>query len=255
MKSCILTAILLPSGLLAQAAPAFEVAWIKPSTPQTRTLGIYTFPGGRITGENRTLQDLMEEAFNVQAFQISGGANWVREDRYDFEAKPPASSNASKLNPRISKLPPNEEQRQMLQALLVDRFQLKYHREIKEGPVYLLVKGNNTRTLQDSKDKEEFPWVGSPHNGMIRGDGMAGTNISMPLLATRLSRYLGRPVLDQTGLDGSFDFRFDYVSGDPRPDVISSIITSVQGIGLRLQAAKGPVETIVIDQAAKPSAN
>ena len=121
--------------------PAFEVASVKPSSPLTRTLVIYTFSGGRITGENRTLQNLIEEAFNVQAFQISGGAKWVREDRYDFEAKPPASSKASKLNPPYPKAPPNEEQRQMLQALLTDRFRLKYRRETKEGPVYVLVKG------------------------------------------------------------------------------------------------------------------
>ena len=79
----------------------------------------------------------------------------------------------------------------------------------------------------------------------------------MRLLAIRLSPYLGRPVLDQTGLEGSFDFKFEYPlpSDDQRPDVVASIITSIQGIGLKLQAAKGPVETIVIDQAEKPSAN
>ena len=79
----------------------------------------------------------------------------------------------------------------------------------------------------------------------------------MRLLAIRLSPYLGRPVLDQTGLEGSFDFKSEYPlpSDDQRPDVVASIITSIQGIGLKLQAAKGPVETIVIDQAEKPSAN
>ena len=253
MNRPVMIAVVLPLGLFAQA---LEVASIKPSTPQTRTLGIYTFPGGRITGENRTLRDLMEEAFSVQTFQISGGASWTREDRFDFEAKPPASSPASKLNPRMSKLPPNEEQRQMLRALLVDRFGLKYHRETKEGPVYVLTKGNKLK-LQESKDKDEFPWVGSNRGGAVFGDGIAGINISMPLLAVRLSRYMGRPVLDQTGLEGSFDFKFEYPlpSDDQRPDVVASIITSIQGIGLKLQAAKGPVETIVIDEAEKPSAN
>ena len=146
----------------------------------------------------------------------------------------------------------------MLQALLADRFQLKYHREIKEGPVYVLLKGNNKLQLQDPKNKDDFPWVGNSNGGgAIFGNGIAGMNISMPLLATRLSRYMGRPVLDQTGLEGSFDFKFEYPlpSDDQRPDVITSIITSIQGIGLKLQAAKGPVETIVIDQAEKPSAN
>jgi len=110
----------------------------------------------------------------------------------------------------------------MLQALSVERFQLKYHRETQEGPVYLLVKGNNKLKLQEPKNKDDFPWVGdAAGRGAIFGDGIAGLNISMPLLATRLSRYLGRPVLDQTRLDGSFDFKFEYSSGDQHPDVIA----------------------------------
>ena len=252
-------AVLFPAGLFAQApgAPAFEVASVKPSNSPTRVFGIFTYPGGRVAGQNRTLQDLMEEAFSVLPFQIVGGANWVREEPYDFEAKPPASSPASRANPPYPKAPPSEEQRQMLQALLADRFHLEYHRETKEGPVYLLVKGNNKLKLQGSKNKDDFPWVGGNRGAAIYGDGVAGINVSMRLLAIRLSPYLGRPVLDQTGLEGSFDFKFEYPlpSDDQHPDVISSIITSIQGIGLKLQTAKGPVETIVIDHAEKPSAN
>ena len=79
----------------------------------------------------------------------------------------------------------------------------------------------------------------------------------MPQLAARLSRHLQRPVLDETGLIGSFDFKFDYSHDDPKSeeDFIASIVASVQGIGLRLKSDKGPVETIVIDHVEKPSAN
>jgi uncharacterized protein (TIGR03435 family) len=143
----------------------------------------------------------------------------------------------------------------MLQTLLADRFKLKFHRETKEGPVYLLVKGNKELKLQDAKNKDDYPWAGSIAGGGIAGDGLAGINISMPLLATRLSWYLRRPVLDRTGLTGSYDFKFEYASDDPRAERIASIFASVQGIGLKLEAAKGPVETVVIDYAEKPSAN
>jgi uncharacterized protein (TIGR03435 family) len=143
----------------------------------------------------------------------------------------------------------------MLQTLLADRFQLKFHRETKERPIYLLAKRNKAVKLQDAKDKNEYPWAGSVGGGAISGDGLAGTNISMAQLAKRLSQSLGHLVLDQTGLTGSFDFRFEYHSDDPHPDQISSIITSVQGIGLKLESSKGPVETIVIDRAEKPSEN
>jgi uncharacterized protein (TIGR03435 family) len=243
------------SGQPAPDSPAFEVATVKPSSPKTRNIGLSTFPGGRVTAENCSLQHLMEEAFGVQSFQISGGANWVRESWYDIDARPPASSKSSKSSPNNPKLPPNDEQRQMLQALLIDRFHLKYHRETREGPVYLLVKGKKEPKLQNAKNKDDYPWAGSAAGGAPFAYGIAGTNISMAQLATRLSRPLGRPVLDKTGLEGSFDFRSEYVSDDADPDPIASILTSIQALGLKLESSKGPVETIVIDHAEKPSAN
>jgi uncharacterized protein (TIGR03435 family) len=84
---------------------------------------------------------------------------------------------------------------------------------------------------------------------------MAGINASMQLLAERLMRYLGRPVMDQTGIKGSFDFKYEYVSDDPHPDVVSTILTSVEAVGLKLEASNGQVERIVIDHAEKPSPN
>jgi uncharacterized protein (TIGR03435 family) len=143
----------------------------------------------------------------------------------------------------------------MLQTLLIDRFQLKFHRETKEGPVYLLVRGKKELKLQNAKNRDDFPWAGSAAGGAPFAQGIAGTNISMAQLATRLSRPLGRPVLDQTGIEGPYDFKSDYASDDPDSDVISSILTSVQALGLKLESSKGPVETIVIDHAEKPSGN
>jgi uncharacterized protein (TIGR03435 family) len=250
-------ALLAPAGLLAQgtAQPAFEVASVKPASPQARMIGILTYPGGRITVSLYTLEMLIEEAFDIQSFQVAGGPRWIHDDRYEIDARAPASSKSSKANPPYPKAPPNEEQRLMLQSLLADRFQLKYHRETKEGPVYLLVRGNKALKLQDAKDQNDYPWVGSPEGGGLSANGMAGVNATMPLLAARLSPYLKHPVLDQTSLKGSFDFKFQYSSDDPHPDLISSILASVQALGLKLEAAKGPVETIVIDHAEKPSEN
>ncbi len=87
------------------------------------------------------------------------------------------------------------------------------------------------------------------------GDGLAGINESMDDLAKRLSPYLGRPVLNRTGISGSFDFRSEYSSEDARPDVITMILVSVQDIGLKLETSKGPVDGIVLDHVDKPSAN
>lgn len=247
-----------PAELLAQpaaAVPAFEVASVKPASPQDRVIALSTYPGGRITASLYTLEMLIEEAFDVQKFQVSGGPHWIQVDRFDIEAKPPASSPSSKANPPYPKAPPNAEQRQMLAALLADRFQLRFHRETREGPVYLLVRGSQALKLQKAEDSNAFPWAGRVGGGDASENGLAGANISMPQLAMRLSGFLRRQVLDRTSLDGSFDFKVELASGDPAPDVLSSIFASVQAIGLKLEASKGPVETIVIDHAEKPLEN
>ena len=143
----------------------------------------------------------------------------------------------------------------MLQSLLADRFQLTCRKDTREGPVFLLVRGKGPLKMEDSKDKNEYPWSGGLRGGMITGDGLAGINESMPDLAWRLSRYLERPVLDQTGISGSFDFRVEYSSEGERPDVTSMILATVQELGLKLEPSKGPVDTIVIQHVEKPSAN
>jgi len=70
-----------------------------------------------------------------------------------------------------------------------------------------------------------------------------------------LSRYMGRPVLDRTGLSGSFDFATTYSVDGQRPDVISMILTCLNDIGLELEPSKGQIERIVIEQAHRPTAN
>jgi uncharacterized protein (TIGR03435 family) len=238
------------------AHPAFEVTSVKPSNLKLGgAIGIFTYPGGKVMGGFCTFDMLMMYAFDMQPFQISGGPDWVHSERYDIVGLPPASSKSSTADPPSPKSPLNEEQRQMLQALLIDRFQLKFHRENRIGPVYLLVKSGAKLKLRPAKDKDDYPWAGSNGGGAISGDGIAGKNISMPLLATRLSRYLDHPVLDQTGLKGSFDFEYVYTSDDSNEDLVTSILTSVQGIGLKLKPAKGPVETVVIDHVESPSVN
>lgn len=235
-------------------APAFEVASIKPWQQRLEIGGIHVYPGGRIEFRGCTVHYLIESAFNLQDFQVSGGAAWIQNDRYDIDAKPPASSKSSQYMPPYQKAPMLEEQRQMLQSLLAERFQFKYHRETREGPVYLLVKGNKPLKMTDSKDKGEFPWAGF-RGGPRFPAGIVGINESMEDLASRLAVPLGRLVLDRTGITGSFDFRAEYAPDDLRPDIVGIILTSVQDLGLKLEPSRGPVETIMIDHIEKPSAN
>jgi uncharacterized protein (TIGR03435 family) len=236
------------SGASGQA-PAFDVASVKPAALETKTgAGLFTYPGGRIVASRCALDYLIQQAFDVQPFQVTGGPGWIHNDRFDIEAKPPASSKSAKSNPSNFKLPPNDEQRQMMQMLLADRFHLKFHRESRQGTVYILAKGSKPLRLQEPKNKDEYPWAGI-------GPGLVGTNISMTQFAKRLATESGYPVLDQTGLTGSFDFRFENHTDDPHPDPIFALITSLQGLGLKLESSKGLVEIIAIDSVEKPSGN
>ena len=247
-------------GIAQEAAtePTFEVATVKPADLMAQDrlgIGLFTYPGGRIVANKCPLDYLIEQAFDLQRFQISGAPSWAHGERFNIEARPPASSKSSQSNPNNPKLPPNAEQRQMLQALLVDRFHLKYAIESKEGPVYLLVKTNRELKLTDTKDKNEYPWAGSIGGGAISGDGLRGINITMTQLAERLSPYMGRRVSDQTGLTGAYDFKFEYHGDDSTNDLISTILTSVQALGLKLETGKGPVKTLLIQSVDKPSAD
>lgn len=244
-----------PAAEIATQLPAFEVATIKPVDPNARGMaGFYSKSGGRVYVGYANVQMLIREAFDVNDYQVSGLPDWDAKDRYNVEAVPPdtAASRMIKASSFIAN--PSDEQRKMLQSLLVDRFGLKFHREIKEGSVFLLVKESGKLQMQDSKNKDKDTRFAVMDKGGVYDGEAFGTNISMPYLAKRLSGYLHRPVLDQTGLKGTYDFHVDpYDSANT--DFISSVIESLKRIGLKLKAGKGPVETIVIDSVTRPTAN
>jgi len=236
--------------------PAFEVATVRPINPSAGgVVGFISQPGGRVHVGFATVKMLMYYAFNVQEFQIAGGPAWVGTERYDVEAVPPDSAAS-----RTAKAPPigatpSDEQRKMLLNLLVDRFGLKFHRETREGPVFLLVRGNGKLQIDGAKDKDADPRGAV----MTKGGGIAdgetiGTNVSMAFWARQLSTSLHRPVLDQTGLTGTYDFHL--APFDPtNDDYTLSVFESTKRLGLELKPGKGPVETIVIDDVMKPAEN
>ncbi len=249
--------IVAPAGTVAEELPSFEVATIKPTKQENyKMIGLYVYPGGRIFAGQSTLKMLIHYAFNVQDFQIEGGPHWADDDLYEISALPPESSESRKSKPRYINDLPSEEQRRMLQSLLIERFGLKFHRTTREGDVYFLIRSNKPLRLQEAKHKEYFSSlaIGGSGNG-----GMSGQTVSMPFIAMRLSRYLEHPVLDQTGLTGLFDFKLDPPSEDSREeshnDFIDGIFESVTRLGLQLKEGKGPTEIIVIDDANRPTAN
>ena len=144
----------------------------------------------------------------------------------------------------------------MLLALLIERFGLRFHREMRQGLVYVLERSGKRLLLKTPLDPTLPSWAGAPQGGALGwGTGLKGLNITMTELAVRISGWVERPVMDQTGLKGAFDFEYKTGDDDPSAEALATIITSLDPLGLRLKAAKGPVETVVIDKVEMPAAN
>jgi bla regulator protein blaR1 len=233
----------------------FDVASVKPSSPSsTDGTVVSTTPGGRLHVVNATLKDLIETAYDVRNFQIKGGPKWADTAKYDVEAIPGTSSQDA------APLQGWTNVRFEVQALLKDRFQLQLHRDTKTAPIYSL-----TVAKGGVKSSSLSP-TQSPHRGINAGPGMMlGDAASMDQLAYKLSRLLQRPVVNDTGLEGNYDFKLGWTPdvGPPGADsqpmdssVGGSIFSALQEqLGLGLKATKGPVDVLVIDHADKPSEN
>ena len=244
----------------AFSQPAFEVASIKPYDTKNGVwdAGVRVYPGGRVVIRSQPLNALITTAFNVGRWQLSGGEDWMEKDVYDVEAKAPGQSGTYSLRHTRFGLE-DERLRQMLQTLLIERFQLRLHRETKTGSVYLLEKSGKTLRLTPTKYTIDQPVNGTAgFSGEVEytGGHWYLFNTSVPQLAKFASDYvLRKPVIDRTGLDGSFDYKDPDARIQQEMDFDGTFPIFIQALGLKLTLAKGPVETFVIDHAEKPSPN
>ena len=234
--------------------PAFDAATIKPPNPNApyRKVGFYGDPGGRIFygGE---IKMLVEYAFDLQDYQVAGGPNWTSSQWFEINAVPPETSLSRNITVRNAD--PTSEQRLMLRSLLADRFGFKFHLETKTGEVYLLTRGKKALQLKPPKDPAADPRaiVFTKQGGIADGEA-EGTNTTTDYLALRLSSYLHLPVLNQTGITGSYDFNL--APDDPdNHDVIAATRSVVDRLGLKLKRGRGPIQTLVIDHVEQPSEN
>ena len=228
--------------LAARAAPAqppaFEVASIKPSTPEAPGNNIQRDPAGGMALANVNLRTLVLMAYPIQPFQLSGGPPWLRWRRFDITAK--ASAGGHKDQTWL-----------MLQTLLADRFQLAIHRETRELPIFEIVAAKGGIRIQPA---QRAPGAADDSIQTFAGR-IKALMVPMPDLALVLSGMSGHLVVDRTGLKGKYDFPLEFAPEGADSD-LPSLYTALQTqLGLRLETAKGPVEMIVIDHAAMPSAN
>jgi uncharacterized protein (TIGR03435 family) len=205
-----------------------------------------------ITISNATLGSLVETAFGVfEENQLSGLPGWATSDPYDVNAKMDDETAAA-----LKKLSRKDRMKQtqlMLQALLADRCQFKFHRETRLLPAYDLVIAKGGLKIKESLPKEG-PGRSTAGPGTIAMEG-----ITIEVLAASLSRTVGRFVVDKTGLGNKrFDISLTWTTDEQQgtADAGPSIYAALEEqLGLKLVPSKAPVETIVVDQMEKPSAN
>jgi uncharacterized protein (TIGR03435 family) len=245
--------------------PEFEVATVKSVDPSVaHVVGVKIYPGARIVISAVPLKTLISTAFRLSYWQVSGGGAWIENDRYDVEAKPPENLRPSIKDLRYTWYGIEDARlREMLQKLLIDRFQLKFHRETKTGNVYLLRRSGKTLRLKPTDAPSAFANA-SGGAGSTGSVGFAGGrwvifNTAMPQLAKFAADYVLRaPVLDRTELSGSFDYKQQTRLDDSEAnysDPSDSFLRLIPELGLELKPSKGPVEVFVVDHAARPSSN
>jgi uncharacterized protein (TIGR03435 family) len=229
----------------SQQPPSFDVSVIKPANPANTQFGMGFGPDGRtLTIDGLTVMQIIREAYSVLPDEVTvrpsaATGGWIDSQRFDISAKSEGHGPMDK-----------EQSNLMLRQLLADRFGLVFHRETKELVVYSLVVGKNGSKLKEVVT--EKPYLSGPAPGKL-----VGTGASMASLTRSLSRSLGRPVNNETGLRGQYDFTLsrapDEIVGDTAGP---SLFTALQDqLGLKLESKKAPVETIVIDHIGAPSPN
>jgi uncharacterized protein (TIGR03435 family) len=268
-------------GAQEEKDPTFEVASVKQNTSGDGRIMIQNQPGGRVTMTGVPARLLVQQAYQLQQFQLVGGPAWLANDRFDIVAK-----MAGEPKPFV----PGQPQPVMLalRPLLAERFKLKLHKETRDLDVYNLVmlkpgvpgpalKPATTDCAAQAAARRGGPPPGPPQPpgpndpfpcglmgmpGMIRMGGMPMSQITQ-----MLTGQTGRMVFDRTNLTGNWDFSlrfaFEQRGGAPPPPGVNlpapdpdapSLYTALQEqLGMKLESAKSPVEVTVIDAVEHPT--
>ena len=226
----------------AQPPAAFEVISIHRNVSGSTNTHI-NISGGRLTMTNASVKTLIRNAYDIQSFQFGGGPSWLDSDFYDIAATTGDSADIS-----------HDQYRALLRGMLTDRFRLKVHWETRQGDIYALVVAKGGPKMTEDTDPAKEPGLNT--NKQSHQGRMTATKAPMLYLSSNLGNQLSRTVVDKTGLQGKYDWTLQW-DPDPSADsTLPSLFTAVQEqLGLKLDAQKGPVETLVIDSVERPSEN
>ena len=235
-----------PKPMAADAHPSFEVATIKPHDPASHHSG-WEVAGNRVGMFDYSVAQLIAFSYSINRRQIVNGPGWIGDDRYDVDGKSDAQ-----IEPNLT------QQREMIQKLLADRFNLRFHREKRELPVYAIRIARGGPKLVAARDPSASPQEHSEGHGFETTQTYTSADLAYFILVRQL--FADRPLVDQTGLTGRYDFKLNYsyneTDSTPAPNAPPGLFTAIQEqLGLKLQPTKALVDVFVIDHVDPPSPN
>ncbi|WP_083836631.1 TIGR03435 family protein [Granulicella mallensis] len=228
------------------AHPSYEVATIKPTDPEDGHAGFHTI-GQRLFIENQTMNGLIAFAYAVHPKQIVDAPEWFSKDHFDIKGVPDIEGE-----------PNLQQQREMLQKLLNDRFKLKFHRDKRDLSIFAITVAKGGPKLEASKSAPDSLLDQTRSNNGPQQTWKL-TNNSMADFAQLLGYLLDRPVVNETGLKGKFDFDLSWtvdgsLSDDPKAP--PGLFTAIQEqLGLKVEGTRGPADVLVMEHVERPSAD
>ena len=189
-----------------------------------------TYPTARFFLHFTGLGYAISQAYGIDMQYIQHDAEWIDSQLYDIDAEVEGGKPLTQ-----------EQMEPLLQNLLQQRFHLRAHRETKTVSGFLLVIAKDGEKLQPTKE-------GTQAGGMLLPDRLDASAISTEALAGILKRRAGKPVVDKTGLTGSYDIHLSFAPFNDPNSALPDLFTAIQEqLGLKLEPAKVPVDTLVID--------
>jgi len=232
-----------------ESAPLrFAAASLKANTSIRNGMG-NKFDPGMARWTNTPLRNLIESAYGLRDYQAAGWPEWLRADKWDIDARTEGPTSYT-------------QKQQMLQTLIVERFGLKFHREMKDVPGYALSIAKGGAKLHEVKEGEVSS---NPVGTVVQRGLISGHKVHMMDWVGFLFGELGCPYEDNTGLKGIYDFKLEWSPDDGQPNSGGepgdpnglSIFAALQDqLGLKLEPKKFPIEMFVIDRIERlPTAN
>jgi len=236
-----------PAAMAKDADPDWEVVTVRPTDPAATNASI-RMNGRQFVLENRSVETLLLAGYGVQKKQIVNAPDWIGTERWDVRGVPDVPGQPSLW-----------QMQALARKVLTERFGLVTHTEKREMEVYALTLAKSGEKMTPSAgDPNGLPDENDRENGGVRM--MRASNMSMSDFALIMKFFMDRPMVDQTGLAGRYDFQlnwtFDESKAPPDGSAPPGLFTAIQEqLGLKLEPLKAQTDVLVVDKVEHPSAN